>query len=183
MWAAPTQHCAEITPDTLSNAHSEAGYFARNVLEIEVVIDRDAVTSGAAAAGEPWQHFDLGHGWCTYNFFEQCPHRMACARCDFYIPKGSTKDQLLEAKDNLQRMRATMPLSDEERAAIDDGHVARDALLDRLADVPAPAGPTPRQIDARRTPTILPITEGSGIANSPKPLEKRTYAVNSDSTE
>ncbi len=82
-----TQHYAKITPNTLSKAYSEAGYFARNVRAIEVLIDRDAVTSGAAAAGESWQNYDLGHGWCTYSFFEQCPHRMACARCDFYIPE------------------------------------------------------------------------------------------------
>ena len=92
-----THHYAKITPNTLSKAYSEAGYFARNVRAIEVLVDRDAVTSGAAAAGEPWQHYDLGHGWCTYSFFEQCPHRMACARCDFYTPKDSTKAQLLEA--------------------------------------------------------------------------------------
>ena len=121
-----TQHYAKITPNTLSKAYSEAGYFARNVRAIEVLIDRDAVTSGAAAAGEPWQHYDLGHGWCTYSFFEQCPHRMACARCDFYTPKESTKAQLLEAKDNLQRMLASIPLTDDERAAVDDGHAAVD---------------------------------------------------------
>jgi hypothetical protein len=151
-----TQHYAKITPNTLSKAYSEAGYFARNVRAIEVLVDRDAVVSGAAAAGEPWQHYDLGHGWCTYSFFEQCPHRMACARCDFYTPKGSTKAQLLEAKDNLQRMRAEIPLSDEERAAVDDGHAALDALLNRLAYVPTPAGPTPHQIGTRPTPTMLP---------------------------
>ena len=83
-----TQHYAKITPNTLTKAYTDAGYFARNVRAIEVLVDRDAVASGAAAAGEPWQHYDLGHGWCTYSFFEQCPHRMACARCDFYTPKG-----------------------------------------------------------------------------------------------
>ena len=46
-----TQHYAKITPNTLSKAYSEAGYFARNVRTIEVLVDRDAVTSGAAAAG------------------------------------------------------------------------------------------------------------------------------------
>ncbi len=154
-----TQHYAKITPNTLSKAYSEAGYFARNVRTIEVLIDRDAVTSGAAAAGEPWQHYDLGHGWCTYTFFEQCPHRMACARCDFYTPKDSTKAQLLEAKDNLQRMRATIPLTDDERAAVDDGHTAVTALLDRLADVPTPAGPTPRELGTPPTVTMLPIVQ------------------------
>ncbi|MFD9435708.1 hypothetical protein [Streptomyces sp. NPDC060002] len=113
---------------------------------IEVLVDREAVESGAAAAGEPWQHYDLGHGFCTYSFFEQCPHRMACARCDFYTPKDSSKGQLLEAKDNLQRMLATIPLTDEEQAAVDDGQAALDQLLERLADIPNPSGATPRQL-------------------------------------
>src|SRR5674536_371035 len=58
----------------------------------------------------------------------------------------SSKGQLLEAKDNLQRMLAGIPLTDDERAAVDDGHSAVDALLARLVDVPTPAGPTPHQI-------------------------------------
>ncbi len=153
-----TQHYAKITPNTLSKAYSEAGYFARNVRTIEVLLDRDAVTSGAATAGEPWQHYDLGHGFCTYTFFEQCPHRMACARCDFYTPKSSSKGQLLEAKENLQRMLANIPLTDEERVAVDEGHSALDQLLERLIDVPAPTGATPRQIGVPPTATLLPIT-------------------------
>lgn len=154
-----TQHYAKISPNTLSKAYTEAGYFARNVRTIEVLIDRDAVDSGAAANGEPWQHYDLGHGWCSYSFFEQCQHRMACARCDFYTPKDSSKAQLLEASSNLQRMLAAIPLTDDERAAIEDGHTAVTALLDRLVDVPTPAGPTPRQIGAPATATVLPIVQ------------------------
>jgi len=151
------RHYAKLNPTRLAKAYNDAGYFARNVRAIEVLIDRDAVTSGAAAAGAPWQYYDLGHGWCAYTFFEQCPHRMACARCDFYTPKASTKGQLLEAKDNLQRMLASIPLTDEERAAVDDGQVALDRLLEQLADTPTPAGPTPRQIGIPATATMLPI--------------------------
>ncbi len=154
-----TQHYAKISPNTLAKAYTEAGYFARNIRTIEVLVDRDAVTAGAAAAGHPWQHYDLGHGWCSYTFFEQCPHRMACARCDFYTPKGTTKAQLLEAKDNLQRMLASIPLTDDERAAVDDGHTAVDALLARLADVPTPAGPTPHELGAPPTVTLLPLVQ------------------------
>jgi hypothetical protein len=73
-----TQHYAKITPNTLAQAYSDAGYFARNVRTIEVLVDRDAVATGAAESGQPWQHYDLGHGYCGYSFFEQCPHRMAC---------------------------------------------------------------------------------------------------------
>jgi integrase len=152
-----TQHYAKITPNTLTKAYTDAGYFARNIRTIEVLLDRDAVTSGAAAAGEPWQHYDLGHGYCTYSFFEQCPHRMACARCDFYTPKASSKGQLLEAKENLQRMLANIPLTDDEQAAVDDGQAALDQLLERLVDVPTPAGTTPRDIGVPATATLLPI--------------------------
>jgi hypothetical protein len=127
-----------------------------------VLIDRDAIASGAAAAGEPWQHYDLGHGLCSYTFFEQCPHPMACARCDFYIPKDSSKAQLLEAKDNLQRMLASIPLTDDEQAAVHDGQAALDQLLERLADMPTPAGPSPRQLGAPTTATLLPIVDVTG---------------------
>ena len=148
-----------VPPSTLARAYNDAGYFARNVRTIEVLVDRDAVASGAAASGEPWQYYDLGHGWCTYTFFEQCQHRMACARCDFYTPKNSSRGQLLEAKENLQMMLANIPLTDDERAAVDDGQAALGQLLERLTDVPTPAGPTPRQIGTPATATLLPIVD------------------------
>ncbi len=156
-----TQFYAKISPATLTRAYDDAGYFSRNVRTIEVLVDRDAITSGAAAAGDPWQHYDLGHGYCAYTFFEQCQHRMACAKCDFYTPKDSSKAQLLEAKDNLQRMLAAIPLTDDERGAVDDGQAVLDKLLERLADVPTPAGPTPRQIGAPAQATLLPVIEVS----------------------
>ncbi len=154
-----TQHYAKITPNTLTRAYAEAGYFARNVRTIEVLLDRDAITSGAAASGEPWQHYDLGHGYCSYTFFEQCPHRMACARCDFYAPKSSSQAQLLEARVNLQRMLMSIPLTEDERAAVEDGQAALQALLSRLAHVATPSGTTPREISAPPDATHLPITE------------------------
>jgi integrase len=144
-----TQHYARITPTTLTKAYTDAGYFARNVRTIEVLLDRDAITNGHATTGEPFEFYDLGHGYCSYSFFEQCPHRMACARCDFYLPKQSSETQLLEAKDGLQRMLVEIPLTDEERAAAEHDHDAVDRLLGRLIDTPTPAGPTPRDLDAR----------------------------------
>ena len=84
---------------------------------------------------------------------------MACAKCDFYTPKDSSKALLLEAKDNLQRMLAAIPLTDDERAAVDDGQTALDQLLQRLADVPTPAGPTPRQLGVPAHARLLPIID------------------------
>lgn len=100
--------------------------FGRNVRTIEILIDPDAVTSGTTAIGEPWPH-------------------MACTRCGFHSPKGSPKAQLLQAKENVQRMLAASPLTDDERAAVDDGQAVFDQPLHRLADVATPAGPTPRE--------------------------------------
>ncbi|MFE4922310.1 hypothetical protein [Streptomyces sp. NPDC056661] len=157
--AEATAHYAKITPNTPAKAYIDVGYFARNVRTVEVLVDRDAVVSGAAANGDPWQYYDLGHGWCTYTFFEQCQHRMACARCDFYTPKVSSKGQLLEAKENLQKMLAAIPLTDDERAAVDDGQAALDQLLTRLTDIPTPAGPTLRQIGIPAQATLLPVIE------------------------
>ena len=142
-----TQHYARITPTTLARAYTDAGYFQRNLRAIEVLIDRDAITTGAVTHGEPFEYYDLGHGYCTYSFFEQCPHRMACARCDFYLPKTSSEAQLLEAKTGLQRMLVQIPLTDSERFAVENDHNAVDRLIDLLKDTPTPAGPTPRQLE------------------------------------
>lgn len=144
-WANSTQHYLDISPTKLAQSFRNAGYFARNVRAIEVLIDRDVVVSGRAAQ-EPWKFYDLGHGYCTYDFFDQCPHRMACAKCGFYAAKSSSRAQLLEGKENLLRMRQEIPLNEAELAAVDDGVAALEKLLDQLADVATPAGPTPRQL-------------------------------------
>ena len=101
-----------------------------------MLLDRDAITTGAAGGGGPFEFYDLGHGYCSYTFFEQCPHRMACARCDFYIPKASSEAQLLEAKHGLQRMLVQIPLTDDERAAVEGDQDAVDRLLDHARDGP-----------------------------------------------
>jgi hypothetical protein len=159
--AQSTQHYARITPVTLTRAYTDAGYFARNVRTIEVLLDRDAITNGQAAGGGPFEFYDLGHGYCSYSFFEQCPHRMACARCDFYLPKDSSEAQLLEAKDGLQRMLVQIPLTDEERAAVESDHDAVEKLIDGLRDTATRAGPTPRELtqDTNAVPGHTPTTE------------------------
>jgi integrase len=140
-----TQHYAKITPLKLAKSYADAGYFARNLRAIEVLIDQDAVRAGVAPA-DSWKFYDLGHGYCTYDFFEQCPHRMACAKCDFYMPKQSSAAQMLEGKANLLRLLQEIPLGEAEEAAVEDGVAAYEKLLLKLADVPTPAGPTQRQI-------------------------------------
>jgi len=152
-----TQHYAKISPTRLAKAYTDAGYFARNTRAIEVLVDRDVVLQGNAAK-EPWRFYDLGHGYCTYDFFDQCPHRMACAKCGFYLPKESTKAHLLEGKSNLLRLRQEIPLGELELAAIDDGVAALENLVAQLENVPTPSGPTPCQL-SNRLVQISPFVE------------------------
>ena len=156
-----TQHYAKKSPTKVAKAYEKAGYFGRNIRMVEVLIDQDAITSGAATQGESWKFYDLGHGYCTYDFFDQCPHRMACAKCSFYRPKGSLQAQLLEGKNNLQHMLQEIPLTDEERAAVEDGITATEALYLKLADVPTPAGPTPIELTVHEQgmQVLIPIEQ------------------------
>ncbi|BCL78504.1 integrase [Ktedonobacteria bacterium brp13] len=154
-----TQAYAKKSPTKVAKAYEKAGYFGRNMRTIEVLINQEVIKSGAAANGEPWRFFDLGHGYCLYEFFDACPHRMACAKCSFYRPKGSTQAQLLEGKTNLLHMLQEIPLSEEERAAVEEGVEAMETLCQQLADVPTPAGPTPNQLSAGRNEMkkIIPV--------------------------
>ncbi len=145
---ASTQHYAAAMPTKLTGAVQRAGYFQRNLRMVEVLVDQNAVRNGVAASGEPWRFYDLGHGLCTYDFFDQCPHRMACAKCSFYVPKQSARAQALEAQVNLARMLQEIPLLEEERAAVEDGVAAMTKLADGLRDVATPDGRTPAEIAA-----------------------------------
>jgi hypothetical protein len=49
-------------------------------------------------------------------------------------------------------------LTEDERAAVEDGQEAYDKLLAKLADVPTPAGPTPRMLAGRILPVLPPTT-------------------------
>jgi site-specific recombinase XerD len=150
-----TLHYVTTTPVELAKTYEDADYFGRNIRTIQVLIDQESILSGAAARGEPWRHYDLGHGFCTNQYFVECPHRMACAKCAFYAPKGSVKAQLLEGKTNLVRMRQEIPLTEDELAAVDEGIEALEKLHQKLADVPTPGGQTPRELGQERADVKL----------------------------
>jgi hypothetical protein len=108
---------------------------------------------------QPWQYYDLGHGLCSYTFFESVSTAWPAPSATSTPRKDSSKAQLLEAKANLQRMVVSIPLADDERAAVDDRQAALDQLLERLADAPTPAGAAPWQLGVRATGTLLSIAD------------------------
>lgn len=128
-----------------------------------VLVDRATVASGATQRGEPWKYYDVGHGFCTHDFFETCPHRIACARCASYVPKTSSRPHLQQAQKNLLQMREAIPLTDAMVTAIDEGVEAITHLLEKLADIPTLSGETPRQSDS-----LTYENQRTGCAASPR---------------
>lgn len=133
-----TRHYVDITPTRLAASFDKAGYFERNRRVVSLLIDQNIVASGQAAEGKPWRYYDLGHGFCTYDFFDQCPHRMACAKCSFYIPKSSSEAQYLEGRQNLIKLMQEIPLTEDELAAVDNDIEAVERLLKKLRSVASP---------------------------------------------
>jgi integrase len=144
-----TQSYVAVDPTKLANQVAKAGYLEQNLATIEVLLDQDAVRSGAAARGEPWKYYDLGHGYCLNDFWAECKHRMACARCPFYRPKESLADQLLEGQANLLRMLEFVQLTEEEKLLVTEGIELHQALIEQLADTPTPTGLTPREMETQ----------------------------------
>ena len=133
-----TQHYIDITPTKLAGSLSKAGYFERNRRMVSVLIDQDAVMAGQVHQGEAWRYYDLGQVLCRYDFFEQCPHRMACAKCSFYLPKSSAKAQYIEGRQNLLKLMQEIPLTEDEQAAVENDVEAMDKLIDKLKNIETP---------------------------------------------
>lgn len=70
-----TQWYAKVTPDKLTEAYLDARYFERNVAVVQILLDRAAIESGAAANGETYKYVHLGHGYCGNPYWAQCVHR------------------------------------------------------------------------------------------------------------
>jgi hypothetical protein len=65
---------------------------------------------------------------CTYDFFDQCPRKMACAKWSFLYPRLVAR-ATAPGKTNLLQLRQEIPLNDSELAAVDDGVAAMESYL------------------------------------------------------
>ena len=78
------------------------------------------------------------------------------------------RGQLLEAKSNLLRLLQEIPLTEDERSAVDGDLSALDRLVARLVDQPTPSGQTPGQLAAAPATISQPACriadpEGAGV--------------------
>ena len=136
---ASTMHYLRVRPARLTEAYAKADEAAYLV---SVLVDAEAVQDGSAAEGAPWKYYDLGSSYCTHAFWSTCAHRLACAGCAFNVPKASSRGQALEAKASLERYLERVPLTADERSAVDGDLSKLDELLQKLAGVAAPDGAT-----------------------------------------
>jgi hypothetical protein len=124
-----TQWYAKVTPDKLTEAYLDARYFERNVAVVQILLNRAAIESGAAAKGETYKYVHLGHGYCANPYWAQCVHRMACQRCEFYVPGDSTKAQALEADAHNLKLLEQIPVTETERKALEGDRKALQKLI------------------------------------------------------
>ena len=125
-----TMHYIRIRPTKLAASFAQADHLAHMV---SVLIDHD--TAGKQS-GEPYVFYDLGNSYCTNPFWTTCPRRMACAGCDFNLPKESARGQALESKESIRRYLEEVPLSADERGIVEGDLVKIEGLIKKLTQVP-----------------------------------------------
>jgi hypothetical protein len=127
-----TQHYLALTPVRLMTAFHRGAKLTENLRMVSVLVD------SRPEPGQPSLFYDLGHGWCTNDAYAMCAHRMACARCAFYVPADSSMAALLKQEERYLRMLQELTLTEDERAAVNGDAEAVKRLLFDLAGKPTP---------------------------------------------
>ncbi|EMB2610098.1 integrase [Pseudomonas aeruginosa] len=134
-----TLHYIRIRPTKLAASFVKADQMAHMV---SVLIDHDVIVRHSDA---PYTFYDLGDSYCSNPFWSSCPHRMACAGCDFNLPKASARAQALESKSSIGRYLEAVPLTPDERAIAEGDLEKLESLIRKLDNVPALDGRMPRR--------------------------------------
>lgn len=135
-----TQHYLDLTPTKLMKAFNKANREFSSTHMVEALVDLQALHDGRSSEGLAAINYNLGHGFCQNAFFAKCKHRMACAKCDFYVPKESEKGNILMAREDLARMLVEIPLTKAEREAVEGDEAALGRLISNLNGKRMPDG-------------------------------------------
>ncbi|WP_448126637.1 tyrosine-type recombinase/integrase [Salinicola sp. NYA28a] len=135
-----TLHYIRVRPTKLAASFIKADQMANMV---SILIDHDVI---ARHSDEPYTFYDLGDSYCSNPFWSSCPHRMACAGCDFNLPKASARAQALESKSSIGRYLEAVPLTPDERAIAEGDLEKLKGLIHKLDNVPTLDGRTPIEI-------------------------------------
>lgn len=68
-------------------------------------------------------------------------------------------EQLIEGKANLIHMLEFVSLTEDEKLLVTEGIELHQELIEKLVDIPTPAGPTPRELEQSRQPEtkVIPL--------------------------
>ncbi|WP_435170340.1 tyrosine-type recombinase/integrase [Falsirhodobacter sp. 1013] len=135
-----TMHYIRIRPTRLATSFAQADHMAHMVA---VLVDHDAI---ARKSNEPYTFYDLGDSYCSNPFWSACPHRMACAGCDFNLPKASARAHALESQDSIRRYLEEVPLTADERIIVQGDAEKVASFIKKLSSVATPDGRTPSEI-------------------------------------
>lgn len=99
----------------INNRKLEEAYAAANHVSIDKrqleQLKKPATKEGKLPGkGKSMPSVDLGHGFCTYAFYDDCSQRKPCTNCSFYRPKASLLSQAHEVKSQFTRMLHHLPL-------------------------------------------------------------------------
>jgi hypothetical protein len=83
---------------------------------------------GSRGAAMDTHQSDNEISYCANPYWAQCQHRMACQRCDFYVPGDSARAQALEANTHNQRLLEQIPMTEIERKALTGDQAALEQL-------------------------------------------------------
>ncbi len=114
---------------------------------VPTYLDTKVITTGTAASGASWRYTEVEGGYCTNPLYDQCPHRLVCAHCGYFVSTEKVSHARRFDRDkHLLRLLQELKISAAEYEVTRNIQSAVQQLRETLADVPTPAGPTPRQL-------------------------------------
>lgn len=145
---ASTVHYAETELLTGDVAFANVEMMDRNLRMVQVYVDTIPGEEGSVRF-----YYDVGDGLCSFAEWHTCPHRLACLKCQYFVPKD--KATQIRARDGVRRFLEVIPnLSEEERKAADGDEQALAELVEYNKNLPTPP-------DNPRFYRPLPMASGS----------------------
>ena len=125
---SPVRYYAPVDEHKLKDTYAAANQISIDKRQLEQLKNPETADSGQATEDVSASSVDLGHGFCTYDFYDQCGQRKPCDKCSFYKPKPSLYSPLQEVKSQLLHMLHHLPLSKELRQAVEQAIAANETL-------------------------------------------------------